>query len=503
MPLIPFPVEEFGGLNLLVDSTEVGMSGAVDMLNAETVRVLGRLATRAGLSRLVTGTATYHKIGGTSAFSMVACRNTGSVLQLDVVSTFASTVTAAGTTWGSSSTRVTSIQPILVSGVSRGVVASRSGSSNESLRLDDGSAPGVGSPRYIALTPWDDRGVQAHFTSAGGTPSGANGTTSTVFFSNPGDFTTWGANNWIELMPDDGDPITGITVWREFLFVIKRRQMFVFYGTSTLSDGSPVFNYRAVNLPARARVTTNGGGENMIAGSDGVYLLLGDGVYRTTGGVPVLVSRPVSSVFDRTGPTSMLFPASGDWNIGYAANRVYLTYTVSGTFRTLVFDTVTGTWLLWDLSAGQSAQPTNVIDWVDANGTPTTYVASGGRVYSIDPTVTSDDGTAIAWSYTTGYSSAGGYYRQRIVSSGERKNHFKVDLLGSGTITHQVLTLNGRPNDVADPGGSVTLGTSPALARGSRRRGARGTHFAHKLSGSGPAVVSGLTYWLQGIEQDT
>jgi hypothetical protein len=164
-----------------------------------------------------------------------------------------------------------------------------------------------------------------------------------------------------------------------------------------------------------------------------------------------------------------------------------------------VWDTTTNAWTLQAYAKTLSTLPL----LAPTHGSDLFFGATDGNIYQIAPSHTDDNGTAIAWSYTTGYSSAGGYFRQRIVSSGERKKHFKTDILGSGTVTHQLLTLNGRPNDVADTGAAVTLGTAPAIARGSRRRGARGTHFAHKLSGSGAAAVSGLTYWLSEISLDT
>jgi len=277
-----------------------------------------------------------------------------------------------------------------------------------------------------------------------------------------------------------------MVAWREMLFVVKRSAMYVFYGTGVDATGEPVFNYRRVDLPSRTRATANGGGENIVSAADGVYLLCGDGVYRTTGGVPELASRDVTPIFDGTADSSMLFPSSAtDWSIGYATNRVYISYPVGATYRSLVYDCVLREWFLWDMTCGQSAQPSNVIEWVNSNSVPTGYFAAGGRVFSPTKTQTSDDGTAIVSSYQSGF---------MTLADGKDAHVRDFDLWGTGTVTHQVATDYGS----VDSGASVSLGTAPTPALGFDTLDRMGRNLSFKVGASSGAWS--LTRWMARVK---
>jgi hypothetical protein len=492
-------VGQFGGLQLLADPQDVGMRGATSMLNADIGRGRSIVGSRAGLSRLGTGSGTYHRIAAVNGAKLVVAKNAGSGIAAQYITiSSGSFSTASSPTWGSSSTIVTSILGFSASGTIG--IASRNSSSNEELKAWDGTgaAPtgATYNPRYIAITPTDQRLVAAHYTSSTATPSGANGTTSTVFFSNAGDLSgipaSFPANNWVQLYPYDGEEITGVVTWRELTFVIKRSALYVFYGNSVDGQGNAVFNFRRVTLPALARATANRGGENMVAGPDGVYLLLTDGVYRTTGGQPEMLSRQISPLFDSTGDSAMVFPnTSTDWMFGSHGNRVYLSYPNGANYRTLVYDSLLGEWLLWDITAGTSALPTNVITWLDTNGLPVGYFAAGSKVFSFSPTATSDDGTAITSSYRTGFwTPAVGTVR---ASDDQRQVRcWKLDGVGA-------VSLKTAMNDSTTLGSAatVTMGTSPAVARGQDWRGVVGRNFSVELSSTAAWSVSRM---LAGVE---
>lgn len=479
----PVTVEDFKGLRLLPEQGEAG--GAVSMLNADFTRGPTQVGTRGGLVLLGAGTASYDRIGGLVASKLLLFRNTGSAAECSEL-TIATGVVAVPRTWGSASTFATAV---VVGPSALAYVAARSGAANENLKtagvtMTDASP--TSKPRYLAVTSPSRRLVQAHFVNAADSPSGANGTTSTVFFSDAATFTSYGATNWVKLDPDDGDEITGMATWRDSLFVLKRSFLYVFYGESIDTTGNPVFNFRKVTLPARARTTTNRGGENIVAGGDGVYLLLGDGVYRTTGDVPQMVSRDIAPVFDGTGDATMLFPATGDWSIGYATNRLYLSYTVGATYRTLVFDTLLGEWLLWDISAGASAVPSNVIEWVNTNGLPTSYVAAGANVFSLTKTATSDNAVAIVSSYQAGFEGLGYPTQEKQLRS--------VELVGSGSPTLTVLT-DYATSDPLSRQATVTLGTAPAVAGATHAKSYRGRLFSFKLSATSGAWSVARVTW--------
>src|SRR5262249_12658681 len=106
----------------------------------------------------------------------------------------------------------------------------------------DGSAwtnPAIGYPgQFLAVTPGDNRVVLA---------DGLRGNQSRVRFSDPGAPETFGANNYVDLTPNDGEAIAGVATWQNYVVVAKQTKFFVFYGTSSDSTGQPVFNYRTVN----------------------------------------------------------------------------------------------------------------------------------------------------------------------------------------------------------------------------------------------------------------
>lgn len=482
MTLKPVVFEQFRGLNLADDPEQIGAEQALDMLNIEVPHVPGRLRTRGGLVRLGTGTATYHRTAGAimgASNQVLGFRNSGAALVVDS-SDLSGVVSSAVGSWGNASTRATSTVQVNVLGTNVLAVASRSGASNEGLHLGDGSTVGVsGSPRYIGVWSLDDRAFEAHFTAAAGGPTGANGTRSTIFFSDPSAYMTWGANNWTALALGDGDEITGVATWRDLLFVIKRKTLFVFYSTTVTPTGAPDFNYHTISLPSQARVTTNGGGENIVAANDGVYLYLADGIYRTTGQTPLKVSRDIEPLLVGTGPSNMVLPNSGDWNFSYADNRIFLTYTVAGTFRTLVYDTSMDAWFLWDLSVGSGAQPTNVTSFFDTNGTPTVYILAGSKFYSMTYTNTTDDGTSINWFWQSGWFDLG--------FPGVRKRIRLCKITGTGTPTFSIFTDFGSSDPLA---ATLTLGVSPIILEADHTIAYRGKQLSYKLSGSSATIIN-------------
>jgi hypothetical protein len=516
MPLIPFPIDQFGGLNLVVDPQDLGVSGATDLLNVDFDRP-GALRTRWGSVKfnLTTLSSTGYQAvfpSPTNGGELLAVRGTGGTLNIDKV-------TSAGTTsnvgsfaslafpLSTTALGTTTATAVYITFYDAATPAS------VTIRKYNGStlASGTGKPLYAATSPLSNRLVQAGYVAGADAPAapsdGSTANRSTVFFSDPGAPDTYPTSNFVHLRPGDGEVISAMVAWRDMLFVFKQSALFVFYSESTLSDGSPQFLYRRVDLPepvADPLVVALAFKRYAIAGPDAVYYSTPRGIYRTTGGPPQLLSSDITPMFssDTTNVSSSISAGVVPVSLSWVNDRLIGAYTngASAT-RQIIWHQPTGKWSLWSL-------PGTSFTALPAEGTSALvrdfiFFQNGNDIWVNGPTGTTDGGSAIAWSYTTGYSSAGGYFRQRLVSSGERKKHFRTDILGSGTVTHQVLALNGRPNDVADPGASVTLGTAPTLARGSRRRGVRGSHFAHKLSGSVPAVVSGLTYWLSEVSMDT
>lgn len=254
--------------------------------------------------------------------------------------------------------------------------------------------------RFVAVTPWDNRLVNARKT---GTTAAAN--PSTVLFSDvaeTGAPLNWPANNYVQVTPGDGEPITGLAVWRDYLFVFKESKFFVFYGTATAADGTPEFQYR----PVEAGVGLVAPGA-VCVGPEGVYFLDRRGVFRTSGGQPEAVSDLVAPLF--SGETS-------DFYLGGALNQaqlsacrmcwhdeqVYLSFPVgsdSACSRVLVFDPAYKWWSLWGLPAAALAS------FRGGDQPKLVFAASSGanHVMRMDSQYSTDAGASISSRWMSGW----------------------------------------------------------------------------------------------------
>jgi len=177
---------------------------------------------------------------------------------------------------------------------------------------------------------------------------------SRVLFSDPGTPETFGANNFVDLDPGDGEAIQGMAAWGSMLFVFKDTKFYVFTNTSTDSSGNPVFNY----YPVRGGVGCVGGNAIAVA-PDGLYFLDKKGVYKTTGKEPVQISQLIDPFF--LGNAAIYFQSNtanqgqiGSASLCWYNHRLYVsvcTGTSTTQDRVLVFDTRYGWWSLFDFPA--------------------------------------------------------------------------------------------------------------------------------------------------------
>ncbi len=197
-----------------------------------------------------------------------------------------------------------------------------------------------------------------------GTTSGPAGTTSNpsrVHFSNIGAPETWETDgnsgrgaNYVDLTPGDGEEVMAAVTWRDLVFVFKQSKFFVFYGESSQSNGTPIFNYRSVQggvgLAAKQAITV---------AREGVYFMSSSGVYLTTGTDPVLISDKIRPIWDQnpevyfqSDPINMAHIDA--CRMGWHNEQVYVAYP-SGTGttndRTLVYDTQHKWWSVWNIPA--------------------------------------------------------------------------------------------------------------------------------------------------------
>lgn len=486
MSVQPVTIDRFGGLDLRDDPQEVQGSAAIDMLNVD-IDHLGRIRSRSGIFQFsVDAAAAYTFLSafrhGTAASNyLLGFRESGGTLNLDKINS-GGTITNVGS-WAVGSVAqgpVSSVVEIGTPTTTTVYVAT-----GAQVRKFDGTSlsTGAGNPGYVAVTPTDNRLVQGNYSAAGNSPTGANGSPSTVFFSDAGDPDTYSANNFVSLHPGDGEQITGIFSWANYVFVFKETKLFVFYGTSTDSSGEPVFNYRLVT-GLRGNLTSASGCVVAAAAPEGLYFVTSRGVFLTTGGPPQAVSDAIDPVFQPSDQvTSAIYqgPLYGNTpKMTYADGRLFLSFGFD-VDNTLVYDTLRREWLLWSMSAAMFV-PFNfggsaTLVYTQGSG------AVGTAVGYLAPDVATDFSEAMASRYRTGFLDLG------TAGSEKRVREWLLDGSGSVSVATAV-------NDTAALGAdaTVTLGTAPAVGQGRDRRAVRGRNFSVNVSAdSGAWSLSRLT----------
>jgi hypothetical protein len=138
----------------------------------------------------------------------------------------------------------------------------------------------------------ENRMVVGGFTDGTTGPAAMTSSPHHVWFSEPGDPETWGDTSFLRLSPGDGDAIVAVVAWRELVFVFKRDKFFVLTNTTVDGNGAVRFNYRAMDTGIGAV-----GAGAVAVGRDGVYFVGRNGLYRTRGDDPELLSRVVEPLW--------------------------------------------------------------------------------------------------------------------------------------------------------------------------------------------------------------
>jgi hypothetical protein len=420
----PYTINAWNGLNLRADRSDTGWNTCVDGLNFD-IRQDGRLTRRAGYKAFsslanVDG-GVMRRFGSyvavSAQFSNTAANNYTALVN---AATGATIVSAGGTTAEWSADFASNGQAGYIYGCSTA----------RGLRRIDPAGPSIGAAlagtpvgSLLATTPRSDRLAIA-----------GQADTSAVGFSNAGDGATWGANDFVRLHPGDYENLQALVAWDDYLFAFKETKFFVFSGESLGANGNPIFNYRAVEMGKgcvypRAAVAT----------PKGVFFVARDGVYVTTGGAPVCVSRPIEPIFNSSLQSTMglrVNPATGAW-ITYYDNRIMLSLNTSG--YVLVYDLTMEQWVLWQFaSAGGRLE--GLSDRL--------LIGQSAGIRQMTGVETTDNGATIPITYTSGCSDLG---------ADGVKTIREVDFRGSGTFNF-FFSENGDPNTY--PGGrSIALGT--------------------------------------------
>jgi hypothetical protein len=472
LPLTPYTIEQFGGLNVQVDPLEVGATGATSIQDVDLDRS-GMVRTRPGRDYVdADDSATF-----SDNISRVISPNVQGTGQPYVRQLAASATKLAEYLGGTVSTAT-------VTGTGAWVDLMNIGGATDLVQDQTGlrawdpvshtlGAAIAGTPKsgYLGYKPNSSRIV-----IAGADMSALHA--DRVNFLDPG-ATTFTSTNWVSLEPGR-ERITGVTTVGELVFVFKESRMYVFYGESTDADGQPIFNYRPVNLGDRIRPRgSEGGGPPGRFGSDGqyAYFVATRGVYRTAGGPPELISGALTPIF-RGEVTAIT--GFDDANTFVCATQDRLYVSGAGANATLVYEKATGQWSVYSFMSTAMAAA--------LNPRSVYTVAASRRLALLSPSYTTDLGSAISWSYASG--------KYPLADPGLVWTTQESCMDGFGTVTLRL------DSDLySNQSASATLGTSPTVAEGwPANVDQEGRWMQHTLSGSGVAQVNRLTHYLRSVK---
>jgi hypothetical protein len=284
----------FSGLNLRDEPNQIDPTQALDLLNVTLIE-RGGVKSRDGYAKF-TSPALTNRPDSLAAFYTIAGTTqlvVGNGNRLDALSTAGASVANVATT----------ASPHFFArfgGPTAELMFIANGT--DTLRQWNGTAfstPAFGGTtptgRFVAVTPWDNRLVNARFTGA---TLGANPSTVVP--------TTFTAATFVDRTPGDGEQIMAVIAWSRYLFVFKESKFFRFYGTSTGAGGTPVFNFETVDTGIGLAAP-----RAVCAARDGVYFLSRTGVYRTAG----TSVEPVSSLLDPNNRVLVYDPRYQWWSL--------------------------------------------------------------------------------------------------------------------------------------------------------------------------------------------
>lgn len=264
-------------------------------------------------------------------------------------------------------------------------------------------------PKAGAIAAWPAGGnrlAATGFATTTGGPAGATSSPDHVYFSDPGDPTSWtnksGEENYVQLLPGSGEPIIAAITWRELLFVFKETVFFVFdQGTGVDASGAPEFFFRPVEAgvgPVSSRA--------VCADEHGVYFMGRHGVYRTTGQEPEEVTHGRLEPL-WTGATSDFYTGGvlshgsiENCSMGIWRDIMFLAFpTEEANDRVLAYDHQSEWWSLLSLpaSAMTSFRVGSEEDLLFG------YSSGEKKIGRLAESFTTDDGEAIASHWRSGW----------------------------------------------------------------------------------------------------
>lgn len=480
----PFTVGQFGGLRLDLDALDVGATQATAISNVD-LDIPGMIRTRPGRANVLsTDSATF----ASAPYRVVSVDDYNHALYLAKIVTDGATVAIyrpGAFPTDLFTTTATAAGPVDVAAYS-GAGSNIYYIDSTGIRKFNGVAGTVAavasSPKggLLSMTNTDSRAVAAY--------CGLSAiSTSRVHFSDPGLPEVWGVNNWVEVGKADEESITALETFGDYVMVFKETNMFVFPGNSVDVDGQPIFNYRTVSLGDRMPKlggTYNPSGR-VCSDETGVYFLGSRGVWATKGGPPQLLSGAISPIFRgevAAIPNTFTFVAS-------SAGRLYVGGPTST--NTLVYEKATDQWSVYGIQASAIASSSMLVTAGSASTLRAAWIVDGSskRLTQLDPQYTTDLGSTISCSWTSG--------RYPLADPGRVAVTLESSVVGSGTVSLRNTTDTYGADASAT---SMTLGVAPATAEGWHQVDNEGTVWSHTLSWSGSASVNRLSHFVSFVK---
>lgn len=479
MPYTPYPLIDFGaGLNLTAKADAVGPGEAIDALNV-VFTDRGAVQQRDGYAdfnstALTNAVSTLEPFYTTSGTKQLLC---GCGTRLEALNTSGAIVASA--------TGLTDGTWDFARFGSPNSETAYAGNGQNLLRKWNGSAWSsiANSPKAgaLAITPTSNRLVATRFLTTTGGPSAGTSSPSHAYFSDAGDPETFGASNYVQLTPGDGEQIQAAISWREYLFVFKESRFFVFAGEGTDSSGNPIFDYRAIDTGVGLV-----GPKAVCATETGVYFASRRGVFLTTGAEPVKVSGPVDPIF-LGGAESYFLGGDLDHSLatsiclGTHRDSLYVGYsTATANNRALVYDFTEGWWSLWDTPASCFGQFRISSEEELIFG----YASGSNRVGRMNSSLLSDAGTAISSRYRMGFSDYGipenkAIRQVKLWGSGKCFSALSADYaIDTGRLVAHDFTTTGSTEWDSSTWGGGEWKAVPSLNPKIRRSALRGTVFS-------------------------
>jgi hypothetical protein len=502
-------LDNFGGLDLRSDPEDATPVRAIDMLNVDLEKS-GRVKSRPGTTKITSKstTTTWNSLitwvgGGTTNPQVLTIRPSTGVVEATNASTGAAvaSTTVSGADLPARITCSTMFGPPTST---TGILYFNADGGDYLYKYDGTSFSGVvavsGAAKHMAVQLPENRLVLAN--------TGTATYASRVVFSAPQDPETFDlVNDYIDLMPGDGEEIVGLANWGNYLFAFKQSTFFRFYGNQTDADGGTIFAYDFQKHNLQTPAASN---KICVAGREGVYFICKDGIYLTTGGPPRKVSAPLDPLFRGVDETGFFASRTASAAIGgglyptlglyYADGKLFL---IPGNDSTLfVYDPQINQWTYWEIlnSAGMTiygctpvllaGAAREVPAFLMVNAGPSTFESVISR---LDPTMVNDERHSSQVGITT-------TYRTNFMDLGEPGSMKRVrDILVDGFMSTEQINLSvdnafdyaglsaySTNTVTTDPTGSPSAGTWPNYRIGQARVriANRGTSFSFRITGN-------------------